>query len=150
MNSILAKSAALLCAVLMAGSLTACGNKTETKSSEASVTTSAQQQTTVDGTAKVQRSDLAAETEKANATDNGIEGSWEYESGGFIYTFSSDGSGVYDAAGTLMKFTYTAENSVLAITYDGSDAPMELEYVLNGDILNIKDSAGNDTIYHRK
>ena len=119
MNSILAKSAALLCAVLMAGSLTACGNKTETKSSEASVTTSAQQQTTVDGTAKVQRSDLAAETEN-------------------------------DAAGTLMKFTYTAENSVLAITYDGSDAPMELEYELNGDILNVKDSAGNDTIYHRK
>ena len=87
---------------------------------------------------------------KAGATDNGLVGSWEYESGGFTYTFNSDASGVYDVAGTQMKFTYTAENSVLAITYEGSDAPMELEYELNGDILNVKDSAGNDTIYHRK
>ena len=161
MKSLFSKTAALICAVLMASSLTACGNKTETKESAAATSavqqdtstaagTTAEQQTTVAETADVQQSDPAAETAKAGATDNGLVGSWEYESGGFIYTFSSDGSGVYDAAGTLMKFTYTAENSVLAITYDGSDAPMELEYELNGDILNVKDSVGNDTIYHRK
>ena len=153
MNSLLPKTAALLCAVLMAGSMAACGNKSDTKEkSEASAATSAVQQsaTASAGTAEAQQSDLTAETGKADTSVNSLEGSWEYEGGGFTYTFNSDGSGVYDVAGTQMKFTYTAENSVLAITYEGSDAPMELEYELNGDILNVKDSVGNDTIYHRK
>ncbi len=159
MKSLFTKTAALLCAVLMAGSLTACGNKTETKeTSEASAATSAAQQavtateqpTTVPGTTEAQRPESATETAKAGAIDNGLVGSWEYESGGFTYTFNSDGSGVYDMAGTKMKFNYTAENSVLSITYEGSTAPMQLEYVLSGDTLNVKDSAGNDTIYHRK
>ena len=175
MKSLFTKTAALVCAVLMAGSLTACGNKTETKeTSEASATTSAvqqavtaaagttpeqqttvagttpEQQTTVAGTAEAQRSDSAAENPKADATDTGLVGSWEYESGGFTYTFNEDGSGVYDMAGTKMKFTYTAENSILSITYEGSTEPMQLEYILSGDTLNVKDSGGNDTIYHRK
>lgn len=163
MKSLFTKTAALVCAVLMAGSLTACGNKTETKeTSEASAATSAVQQaetaaattaeqpTTVPETTEAQRSDSATETKKADAIDNGLVGSWEYESGGFTYTFNEDGSGVYDVAGTKMKFTYIAENSVLSITYEGSTAPMQLEYVLSGDTLNVKDSGGNDTIYHRK
>ena len=164
MKSLFSKTAALICAVLMAGSLTACGNKSETKeTSEVSAATSAvqqavtavdgttaEQQTTVAGTTEEQRSDSAAETAKADATDTGLVGSWEYEIGGFTYTFNSDGSGVYDVAGTQKKFTYTAENSVLSITYEGSTAPTQLEYVLSGDTLNVKDSGGNDTIYHRK
>ena len=153
MNSLLPKTAALFCAVLMAGSMAACGSKSETKEkSEASAAKSAVQQsaTASAGTAEAQRSDSAAENPKADATDTGLVGSWEYESGGFTYTFNEDGSGVYDVAGTKMKFTYTAENSVLSITYEGSTAPMQLEYVLSGDTLNVKDSAGNDTIYHRK
>ena len=164
MKSLFSKTAALICAVLMAGSLTACGNKSETKeTSEVSAATSAvqqavtavdgttaEQQTTVAGTTEEQRSDSAAETAKADATDTGLVGSWEYEIGGFTYTFNDDGSGVYDVAGTKMKFTYTAENSVLSITYEGSTAPTQLEYVLSGDTLNVKDSGGNDTIYHRK
>ena len=163
MKSLFSKTAALICAVLMAGSLTACGNKTETKeTSEASAATSAvqqaetaaattaEQQTTVPETTEAQRSDPAAESPKAGAADTGLVGSWEYESGGFTYTFNEDGSGVYDMAGTKMKFTYTSENSVLSITYEGSTAPMQLEYVLSGDTLNVKDSGGNDTIYHRK
>ena len=164
MKSLFSKTAALICAVLMAGSMTACGNKSETKeTSEVSAATSAVQQaltaadgttaeqpTTVAGTTEEQRSDSAAETAKADATDTGLVGSWEYESGGFTYTFNDDGSGVYDVAGTKMKFTYTAENSVLSITYEGTSAPTQLEYVLSGDTLNVKDSGGNDTIYHRK
>ena len=161
MKSLFSKTAALICAVLMASSLTACGNKTETKESAAATSavqqdtttaagTTAEQQTTVAETSGVQQSDSAAETAKADATDTGLVGSWEYESGSFTYTFNSDGSGVYDVAGTQMKFTYTAENSVLSITYEGSTAPMQLEYVLSGDTLNVKDSGGNDTIYHRK
>ena len=164
MKSLFSKTAALICAVLMAGSMTACGNKSETKeTSEVSAATSAVQQavtaadsttaeqpTTVAGTTEEQRSDSAAETAKADATDTGLVGSWEYESGGFTYTFNDDGSGVYDVAGTQMKFTYTAENSVLSITYEDTSAPTQLEYVLSGDTLNVKDSGGNDTIYHRK
>ena len=93
MKSLFSKTVALLCAVLMAGSLTACGNKTETKeTSEASASTSAvqqavttaagttdEQQTTVAETTEVQQSDSAAETAKADATDTGLVGSWEYE-----------------------------------------------------------------------
>ena len=153
MNNLLPKTAALFCAVLMAGSMAACGNKSDTKEkSEASAATSAVQQsaTASAGTAEAQRSDITAETGKADTSDNSLEGSWEYESGGFTYTFNSDGSGVYDVAGTQMKFTYTAENSVLSITYEDSTEPMQLEYVLSGDTLNVKDSGGNDTIYHRK
>ena len=145
----------------MASSLTACGNKTETKESAAATSavqqdtstaagTTAGQQTTFAETAEVQQSDPAAESAKAGATDTGLVGTWEYEIVGFTYTFNSDGSGVYDVAGTQMKFTYTAENSVLSITYEDSTAPIQLEYVLSGDTLNIKDSAGSDTIYHRK
>ena len=116
----------------------------------AAAATTAEQPTTVAGTTEAQQSESATETAKAGAIDNGLVGSWEYESGGFTYTFTEDGSGVYDVAGTKMKFTYTAENSVLSITYEGSTAPMQLEYVLSGDTLNVKDSGGNDTIYHRK
>ena len=161
MKSLFSKIAALICAVLMASSLTACGNKTETKESAAATSavqqdtstaagTTAEQQTTFAETAEVQQSDPAAESAKAGATDTGLVGTWEYEIVGFTYTFNSDGSGVYDVAGTQMKFTYTAENSVLSITYEDSTEPMQLEYVLSGDTLNIKDSGGNDTIYHRK
>ena len=77
MKSLFSKTAALLCAVLMAGSLTACGNKTETKeTSEASATTSAvqqavtaaagptaEQQTTVAGTTPEQQTTVAGTAE---------------------------------------------------------------------------------------
>ena len=51
-----------------------------------------------------------------------------------------------------MNFTYEADGSTLKITYtdEGVDAPMELEYEIDGDALNVKDSMGNDTLYKRK
>ena len=80
-----------------------------------------------------------------------IVGTWEYESGGYTYNFKEDGTGTYDLGnGTVMEFTYTAEAGKLSITYTGNTSPMELDYVLDGDTLNVKDSFGSDTIYKRK
>ena len=157
MNSLLPKTAALLCAALMAGSLAACQSKPDTKGSTPATTaaqqateTTAAAQPTTGAAPEAQPTEVTDGGERTDAADNALVGSWEYESGGFTYTFNSDGTGVYDVAGTEMKFTYTAENSVLAISYEGTSAPMELNYELNGDTLNVKDSGGNDTIYHRK
>ena len=79
-------------------------------------------------------------------TANTIVGTWEYESGGYTYVFNEDGTGNYNGA----EFTYTTDGSKLAITYSGSTAPFETEYSIDGDKLNIKDSAGSDTIYVKK
>ncbi len=80
----------------------------------------------------------------------GLIGKWEYESGGYVYTFNEDGTGSYSYAGVEAKFTYTTEDNKLSITYDGSTAAFETTYTIDGDVLNIKDSFGNDTIYKRK
>ena len=150
------KATALICAAMLTCSLAACGEKTETNettattaaATESVTTTAAEQATTAAVTEAV--TDATTEAAKADASDSDIVGSWEYEGGGFTYTFNDDGTGVYDLVGSQMKFTYTAENGVLAITYEGADAPIELEYELSGDTLNVKDSMGSDTIYKRK
>ena len=92
----------------------------------------------------------SADTPAADASASGILGSWEYESGGYTYTFNADGTGTYDVSGTIMNFTYEASDTTLSILYDGNTEPMELEYILDGDTLNVKDSFGSDTIYKRK
>ena len=75
-----------------------------------------------------------------------IVGDWEYKNGGgYIYHFNEDGTGTY--MGT-MKFTYTENNGAVTITYDGMDN--SLQGTWDGDVLNIKDSLGSDTIYNRK
>lgn len=81
-----------------------------------------------------------------------IVGKWKYYdkdfgSMDFIYTFNKDGTGNYSMAGTPMPFTYTIDGNNLTITYDSG--PFETEYEINGDILNVKDSGGNDTLYKK-
>lgn len=157
MSTIIKKAAALVCAAMLVISISACGEKTETKnSSEVSETNSVA--TYSDSSAAAETTVAAAETTaaeattaaaKAEASNSDLVGSWEYESGGFVYTFNDNGTGTYDISGNVMKFTYTADDTKLTITYEGSPA-MELNYELNGDTLNVKDSAGNDTIYKRK
>ena len=44
--------------------------------------------------------------------------------------------------------TYTENNGAVTITYDGMDN--SLQGTWDGDVLNIKDSLGSDTIYNRK
>ncbi len=85
---------------------------------------------------------------------NPIVGRWKYTDSDlgdlgieFIYTFNSDGTGDYDMSGTKMPFTYTTDGSKLTINYDSG--PFETEYEINGNILNVKDSGGSDTLYKK-
>lgn len=88
--------------------------------------------------------DKKAEDSKKEAT---IVGEWKLDS--YVYTFNEDGTGQYDAAGTIMKFTYKTEGEKLSILYDGNTDPFETTYSIDGDKLNVRDSLGKDTIYTR-
>ena len=81
-----------------------------------------------------------------------IVGTWKNTELGydFVYTFNKDGTGKYDAAGTIMEFTYnTTVDDKISILYSGSTVSFDTEYKIEGDTLNVKDSFGNDTIYKR-
>lgn len=80
----------------------------------------------------------------------GLVGKWEYETGGYVYTFNEDGTGSYAISGFESKFTYTTEGNKISILYEGNTAAFESEFEIDGDTLNVKDSLGNDTIYKRK
>ena len=140
MKSLLTKIIALTCVALLVISLAACGESTDTKETTAAVT--ATEADKVEETTAVEDS--------ADDAAAALVGSWEYEGSGFVYNFNADGTGTYDLGSDQMKFTYTATDKVLSITYDGMTEPMELEYKLDGDTLNVIDSLGSDTIYYRK
>lgn len=86
------------------------------------------------------------------ASGNPIVGTWASEDfgGAFIFTFNEDSTGNYDASGTDMPFTYTAEDGALSILYDGDDLPFESEYTVDGDKFIMKDSLGDDVVYNRQ
>ncbi len=94
------------------------------------------------------------QTEKETTVEktgaDALLGDWTYESGGFTYHFKDDGTGVYDIGGEEMTFTYSATDDVLTISFYEDTDPMELDYEISGDTLNVKDSLGNDTIYKKK
>lgn len=138
-KAILLKTFALLCAAVMILSLAACGDNSKNETAETTAETVA-----------VTEAAAATEAAKADASDKSIVGIWEYEYGGFTYTFNDDGTGTYDIFGDVMNFTYTITDTEVSIRFDGDAAASHLEYTLDGDVLNIKDSAGNDTIYNRK
>ena len=85
-----------------------------------------------------------------NSSNPAIVGKWKYDhpslGDSFVYTFNSDGTGNYTASG---DFTYEINGNNIAITYNASGATFETEFEINGDTLNVKDSAGNDTIYKK-
>ena len=89
-------------------------------------------------------------TNESKKSDNSLVGSWEYESGGFVYTFNKDKSGTYDTAGTKMKFTYEVDGNKLSILYEGNTDPFETTYKIDGNTLTIKDSLDNDVKYIKK
>ena len=82
----------------------------------------------------------------------GLVGKWTNDYAGytFTYTFNSDGTGTYDSAGTLMKFTYTTDGDKISILYEGNTVTWDTTYEIKGNELNVKDSNGKDTIYKRK
>ena len=86
---------------------------------------------------------------KKEEKKNPIIGKWAYGES-FIYTFNEDGTCSYDAAGTMMKCTYTTDGDKLSILYDGNTVPFETTFSIDGNTLNVKDSFGEDTIYKRK
>ena len=154
-KSIFNKTVLMICALVLIISLAACGAKNDTKETTAP-TESATVSTATEAPAPAKTeaaTDTAIETEAKTSADNGLVGSWDYsELSGMIYTFNADGTGIYDIFGEVLEFTYEADGAVLKITYtdEGVDEPMELEYKIDGDTLNVKDSFGNDTLYKRK
>jgi len=81
---------------------------------------------------------------------NPIVGSWQYEGGGYTYTFNEDGTGKYELGGTSMEFSYeTKDDNKISILYKGNTTPFETEYKVEGNTLNVIDSYGNDTIYKK-
>ena len=85
---------------------------------------------------------------------NELVGTWKndttikgYE---FIYTFNEDGTGKYDAAGNVMKFTYKVDGDKISFKYDGEDmATWDTTFSVKGDTLNVKDSNNQDTLYKK-
>ncbi|MBQ7491627.1 MAG: hypothetical protein IJT76_03380 [Clostridia bacterium] len=81
-----------------------------------------------------------------------IVGSWAFDAtnSAFVYTFNSDGTGNYDAAGMVMSFTYTVREGKLSILYDGNTETFETEYRISNQTLIMKDSFGSDVVYRKK
>ena len=88
--------------------------------------------------------------EEAQKPANTIVGEWKYDMGDYTYHFNEDGTGYYDVGSNKMEFTYETEESKLSILFKGNTVPFETEYSINDNVLNVKDSFGNDTLYKRK
>ncbi|MBQ4569053.1 MAG: hypothetical protein IJA62_03170 [Ruminococcus sp.] len=79
-----------------------------------------------------------------------LVGQWEYEGGGYVYTFNEDGTGTYSFAGTDMKFTYEDKGTSFSLLYDGNTDATDFEYVIDGKTLTVTDSFGEPVVYNRK
>ena len=76
--------------------------------------------------------------------DTTVEG---YE---FIYTFNDDGTGEYNAAGTIMKFEYTINGNKISFKYLDEDMEtLDTIFSIDDDTLNVKDSNNEDTLYKK-
>lgn len=131
--------AILACMALVIGVFAACGGKRTDKPSETPAST--------------QPADNSGE----QAADNGDEakagaivGSWEYTSGGYVYTFNADGTGSYTAGETVMEFTYEDDGSTVKILYSSATVPNEFAYTISGNTLSIEDSFGEKVEYTKK
>lgn len=77
-----------------------------------------------------------------------IIGAWASECGEFVYTFNADGTGTYKMGEFTVGFTYKDNKTSFEIAYTGSTAPpIELNYSISGNVLNVIDSFGKDTLY---
>ena len=75
-------------------------------------------------------------------------GEWRHEYG-YTYLFYEDGSGSYGRSGEEMPFSFEVTAEELRILYEGSSAPLVLGYRVEGDLLTIVDSLGNDVFYDK-
>ncbi len=78
-----------------------------------------------------------------------LAGQWQSEEfPDYIYTFGGDGTGQYDMAGKVLELNYATEDGKITLTFLAEGyTPVTLDYELDGDRLNIKDSFGKDTFY---
>ena len=78
-----------------------------------------------------------------------LAGQWQSEElSDYIYTFNGDGTGQYDMAGKVLELNYATEDGKITLTFlEEGYTPVTLDYELDGDKLNIKDSFGKDTFY---
>ena len=78
-----------------------------------------------------------------------LAGQWQSEElSDYIYTFNGDGTGKYDMAGKVLELNYATEDGKITLTFlEEGYTPVTLDYELDGDKLNIKDSFGKDTFY---
>lgn len=88
------------------------------------------------------------ESKKSESSSNPIVGKWTYNDS-YTYSFKDDGTGTYDT-GKMMSFTYKINGNRISILYEGNTVPFETEFSIKDDVLNIKDSFGNDTLYKKK
>ena len=84
-------------------------------------------------------------------SSNPLAGTWKYRySDTFTYTFSEDGTGVYDKMGTPVPFVYQFASGKLTIRFlDTKGSVVTHECFLSGSSMNIKDQLGGDSIYTR-
>lgn len=92
---------------------------------------------------------VASEPPKESEPADPLVGKWQAETlPEYVYTFNADGSGQYDMAGTILEMNYSTENGKITMNYTTEGySSVTLDYVFEGDRLNIKDSFGKDTFY---
>ena len=97
------------------------------------------------------KDDNSTGEESVYVTDDSLYGQWQSEKkSNYVYTFNADGTGQYDMAGNILDLTYTTEEGKITISFTADGyTPVTLNYELDGDKLNIKDSFGKDTFYVR-
>lgn len=90
-------------------------------------------------------------SEAVSVPSDSLTGQWQSEQlSDYIYTFNDDGTGRYDMAGKILELKYTTDDGRITISFQEEGyTPVTLEYILDGDRLNIKDSFGKDTFYER-
>ena len=123
----------MLTAAIMTA-LTGCGGNDSTSSSAPSETAS------------------GSSASEVSETANPLIGQWQAQQvEEAIYTFNEDGTGEYLIMGTVMPLEYQLSDGKITISFKMEGyTPMTLDYDLNGTVLNIKDSFGNDTFYDKK
>jgi len=69
--------------------------------------------------------------------DSAVVGTWENSEYGIVCTFNENGTGTLNEPDYSVSFTYTDKGSFLEITYDGATDVQHIDYVFEGDNLNL-------------
>lgn len=97
---------------------------------------------------KKKQQQVETKAKKTKALGGKITGMWTFEGGIFVYTFKTDGSGVYTTGSESKFFTYKTKGNKVIIKYkDGGTVTMP--YTVKGDMLLLKDENGDDVPYYK-